>query len=74
MDGTQSRTMMRACENCQFRNAPHTLFSLFSYTTQNPLPRNGTTKGKLGLPTSISNQDNTLKTFIYADFIKAFST
>jgi hypothetical protein len=42
-------------ENTAYWLAPHGLLSLLSYGTQDHQPRDGTTRGELGPPPSISN-------------------
>lgn len=64
--GAQSRkleagTGIETWRNSVCRPAPHSLFRLLSYVTQDHLPRNSTTHSGVGLLTSITNQEDALQ-------------
>lgn len=53
-EGTEAETT----EEAMYCLAPCGLLSSISYTVQDHLPKSGTTHGRLGLATSVSNQEN----------------
>ena len=63
----------RSWRNAASWLASHSLLMLFSYRTEDHLPRGDTTQSDLGLPTSVINQENAPQTCLWDNTMETFS-